>query len=131
MVVSCCFFRSALSRFNGNFQHYSQITPSTWGISTQRSAYQSPSKKKSTEKLTTLSWSILADYGATWFMFVLHRALLAVIRTFLCSFCILWHKLVIVWLLVPHDKYWHSQPYNNSTCYICCCTSQHVFCCDN
>ena len=31
-LVCCSFFRSALSRFNANFQHYSQITLSARGI---------------------------------------------------------------------------------------------------
>ena len=62
----------------------------------------------------TLSWSILlTDYGATWFTLILHRALLALDTYMLVYFRILWHKLVIVWLLVPHGKYRHSQTYNN------------------
>ena len=56
----------------------------------------------------TQSWSILlTNYGATWFMLILHRAPLALDTYMLVYFCILWHKLVIVWLLVPHGKYWH------------------------
>ena len=94
VVVSCCFFRSALSRFNANFQHYSQITPSTRRIA-HKDQHTSHLQRKSQRRnsfTATLSWSILASYGATWFTFVLHRALLALVRTFLCSFRILRHK---------------------------------------
>ena len=73
-------------------------------------------QNKSVQKLHC-SNSFLVDSlimaPCTWFTFVLHRAPLALDTYMLVHFRILWHKLVIVWLVVPHGKYWH------------CVTSKH------
>ena len=65
-------------------------------------------QNKSVQKLHC-SNSFLVDSlimaPCTWFTFVLHRAPLALDTYMLIYFRILWHKLVIVWLLVPHGKY--------------------------
>ena len=68
LFLSICSFE-----IYGNFQHYSQITPSTRGIA-HKDQHTSHLQRKSQRRnsfTATLSWSIL---GATWFTFVLHRA---------------------------------------------------------
>ena len=95
-----------------NSQHYLRNALSTQEIA-HKDQYTSHLKEVSAKTslvpgdsiAATLSWSI--HYGATWFTFVLHRAPLALDTYMLVYFCILWHKLVTVWLLVPHGKYWH------------------------
>ena len=70
------------------------------GDSAQRSVYKSlQTSQRKNSTAATLSWSI--KYDATWFTLELHRAPLALDTYMLVYFRILWHKLVIVWLLVP------------------------------
>ena len=82
------------------------------GDSAQRSVCKSPSKQVSVKTpsqqlfVGRVIWSsLLTTYGATWFMLVLHCALLALDTYMLVYLRILWHKLIIVWLLVPQGKY--------------------------
>ena len=54
------------------------------------------------------SWlSLLTNHGATWFTLVLHCAPLALDTNMLVYFRTLWHKFVIVWLLVSCGKCWY------------------------
>ena len=88
-----------------NSQHYLQNAPSTQEIA-HKDQYTSHLKEISA-KTRLQQLFLLTNFGATWFMIVLHRAPLALDTYMLVYFHILWHKLVIVWLLMPHGKYWH------------------------
>ena len=71
IVVSCSFF-DLPSRFSS--QCYLQNTPSTLELAHEDQSTCHLSKQASALIAATLSWSILTNYGATWFTFVLHRA---------------------------------------------------------
>ena len=61
------------------------------------------------------SWlSLLTNHGATWFTLVLHRAPLALDTNMLVYFRTLWHKFVIVWLLVSCGKCWYCMTLKHS-----------------
>ena len=108
-------FSSILPDLTQNSQHYLRNAPSTQEIAhkDQYTSHLQTSQPKNSIT-ATLSWSILlTNYGTTQFTLVLRCAPLALDMYMLVYFRILWHRLVIVWLLVPHGKYWHSQTYNN------------------
>ena len=119
-----------------NSHHYLRNAPSTQEIA-HKDQYTSHLQNKSAQKLDgSNSIFLLTNYGATWFMLILHCVPLALDTYMLVYFRIPCQKLVIVWLLMPHGKYWHwvtskheyrvlwrhavpifavwhSQPYNN------------------
>ena len=79
-----------------NSHHYLRNAPSIQEI-VHKDQYTSHLQNKSAQNsiAATQSWSILlTNYGATWFMLILHLAPLALGTYMLVYFCILWHKLL-------------------------------------
>ena len=108
-VPPSCSSVGILRDLTQNSQHYLRNAPSTQEIA-HKNQYASHLKEVSakTQLQQLFFWSILlTNYGATWFTLVLHHAPLALDTYMLVYFRILWHKLVIASLLVPHGKYWH------------------------